>query len=114
MRKAVVYETATGVIVATGTIRMDEERSVEAGQSVVYVENIFIDMELMKVKDGAIVAMTKPERDKLHYKERRSEEFPEVGDVIDALMKVVTIPHGSDLEAIETSRQAVKMKYPKS
>ena len=47
------------------------------------------------------------------YKELRAQEYPPVADVIDAIMKVITIPVGSELEIIETKRQAVKTKHPK-
>lgn len=48
------------------------------------------------------------------YRELREKEYPPLADVVDEILKTITIPAGSGLEAIEAKRQAVKAKYPKA
>ncbi len=47
------------------------------------------------------------------YAENRASEYPAIGELVDELLKVITIPAGSGLELLEAERQAIKTKYPK-
>ncbi len=47
-------------------------------------------------------------------RELRRAEYPPIADVVDEILKVITIPAGSGLEVIEALRQAIKIKYPKA
>jgi len=60
--------------------------------------------------DNSVSAPTDPT---LTYKENRQREYPQVGDVIDALFKKEA-GDSSEWNALVTSRANTKTKYPKS
>ncbi len=56
-----------------------------------------------------IAAFTK---DKRTYAQKRQEEYPSIGDMIDALCKAKA-GNDSELTALMTVRDSIKVKYPK-
>lgn len=47
------------------------------------------------------------------YKELRRNEYPPIGDQLDAIWKMLTPPAGSEAEAMKAQISSVKAKYPK-